>query len=329
MTIIDLSNLPAPEIIETLSFEKIFNDIQKQYIADFPKFSANLESEPITALLEVIAYREMNLRTRINDAVKALMLPYSKKTDLDILVSDFNIKRIKISNEDLSASPPKPAIYENDENLRRRRQLGPESLTTAGSHGSYKFHALSAGNRVKKFTINSDIKNQITITYFFDENPTGALIKDASISSPRPGVVKIAILSHIEKDPKDVNFSLNGAPKTAIINLVKKNLTNKYVVPLTDKIEIIPAEIIDYAITAKIHLYNGPDQEIVKAAAIKSFDIFTKSRHQLGEIITQSGIHKSLHITGVKFVELINFTEIPARINRAPFCTGLNLTVVS
>lgn len=68
---VDLSTLPAPEVVETLVFEAIVADIKADYIA---RYSAgadviDLESEPIVKLIEAFAYRELTLRARYNDEI--------------------------------------------------------------------------------------------------------------------------------------------------------------------------------------------------------------------------------------------------------------------
>ena len=64
-TPIDLSKLPAQDVIETLDFETLLTD----YISDFksknPDYITLLESDPAIILMQVVAYREMLLRARI------------------------------------------------------------------------------------------------------------------------------------------------------------------------------------------------------------------------------------------------------------------------
>lgn len=73
--IIDLSQLPEPEVIENLDFETIY----QQLLGDFREamageWTAEVESDPVLKLLQLAAYRELLLRARINDAARAVML---------------------------------------------------------------------------------------------------------------------------------------------------------------------------------------------------------------------------------------------------------------
>ena len=80
---IDMSQLPAPTIIEQLSFEDIFEELLVDFKAKDPTYDALVESDPVIIALECAAYREMLLRNKINEAAKACMLAYATGTDLD------------------------------------------------------------------------------------------------------------------------------------------------------------------------------------------------------------------------------------------------------
>ena len=58
-TLSDLASLPTPAVIETLSFETIFAELQTEFQARYPDYSALLASDPAVKLLEVAAYREV------------------------------------------------------------------------------------------------------------------------------------------------------------------------------------------------------------------------------------------------------------------------------
>ena len=46
-TAIDLSKLPAPKVIESLSYEEIFQDILSDFLEKNPTYSTLLESDPV------------------------------------------------------------------------------------------------------------------------------------------------------------------------------------------------------------------------------------------------------------------------------------------
>ena len=84
-TAIDLSNIPAPEVVETLDFSAILAAMVADLQARDPAFTALVESDPAWKILEVAAYRELLLRQRINDASRAVMLAFATGADLEHL----------------------------------------------------------------------------------------------------------------------------------------------------------------------------------------------------------------------------------------------------
>jgi len=148
-TPIDLSKLPAPDVIETLDFETLLTNYINDFVARNPNYATLLESDPAIILMQVVAYREMLLRARINEAAKANMLAYATKGDLDNLAAFFGVERL----ED-----------ETDERLRKRTQLALEGFSTAGPVGAYIFHSLSASNEVKSVSVKSPNPGEVLVT---------------------------------------------------------------------------------------------------------------------------------------------------------------------
>lgn len=132
---VDLSQLPAPNVVLPLDFEAEFARLKAQVVADmaddYPEMAdvLELESEPATKILQRWAYENVAMQARINDSAKAVMLAYAVDEDLDVAAANNGIQRL---------------VGETDGQLRRRAQMAFEGLTVAGSHGSYIFHALGA-----------------------------------------------------------------------------------------------------------------------------------------------------------------------------------------
>ena len=134
MAVVDLSRLPAPDVVEALDYDAILAAMTADLRARHPEFSAWVESEPALKLLEVAAYREMLLRRRINDAARAVMLAFASGPQLDHLSALFGVER---------------ASGESDARLLRRVQTALSGLSTAGSRDGYVHHALTADARVR------------------------------------------------------------------------------------------------------------------------------------------------------------------------------------
>lgn len=128
---VDLSQLPAPNVVQPLDFEAEFSRLKILVVQDMPEMAEvlGLESEPATKLLQRWAYENVAMQARINDSAKATMLAYAVDEDLDVAAANNGVQRL---------------AGETDNQLRRRAQMAFEGLTVAGSHGSYIFHALGA-----------------------------------------------------------------------------------------------------------------------------------------------------------------------------------------
>ncbi|MEM7046996.1 MAG: baseplate J/gp47 family protein [Pseudomonadota bacterium] len=315
-TAIDLSKLPPPQVIESLDYESILAAMRSDFRARYPDYNADaLESDPAAKLLEVAAYRETLIRGRVNDAAKAVMLAFARGSDLEHLAALYGVRRRIIDEGDPDALPAVPPTYEDDESLRRRIQLAPEALTTAGSAGAYIFHALSAGTEPAEVDVTSPAPGKVTVTYTYPGDSLASLIKDAAVTSPTPGKVIVTVLGRAD----------DGTLAQEALRKIAGHLSGESVRPLTDHVTVQAATINAYTVTATLKLYDGPDAEVVTRAATDQFNAFAAARHRIGESITRSGIDAALHVAGVQAVTLDSWTDITADPKAAPYCTGLTL----
>lgn len=307
---IDLSSLPAPDVVEALDYETILQELIDEFLRLYPDYTtADLESDMVKGLFEVAALRELNLRQRINDSAKQGLLAYAGGSNLDHIAALYGVVRGVIDQGDAEAIPPIDPTYEGDDALRQRVQLAPEALTTAGSEGSYIFNALSAGETATKVTIESPEAGVTTVTYTYDPNSSAGKIKDASAVNDGAGRVLVSVLGR-EGD---------GAVIGDVIADVASHLNNDYIAPLTDQIIVQSAQIVTYTVKAKLILYDGPDSEVVLEEARTRFYEFVESRHKLGERITASGLHAALQVGGVQTVNLIGWNDIVCTSAQAPY----------
>lgn len=288
-TAINLSQVPAPRVIEELDFEQIFAAMLSDLVDRFPDFDTPLESDPAYKILQVCAYREILLRQRINDAAHAVMLPYAGKEDLDVLGALFGVLRLVISPADNSNIPPTPAVMERDEDFRYRIQLSLEGYSTAGPEGAYIYHALSASGQ----------------------------ILDASAVSPEPGEVLVTVLGR----------NGDGAVGSEVLEAVNTSLSAESVRPLTDHVTVQSATIVPYDVRATLFFYAGPDREVVMANAKAAIKAYAQSQHRLGLDVTLSGVYASLHQSGVQRVELESpSANIVVDRQSATWCSEISLT---
>lgn len=294
---IDLSQLPAPEIIETIDFETILAERKAELVALYPTdeqaavaAALDLESEPMTKLLQACSYREVTLRQRINEAAKAVMLAYARGGDLDQIGANNEVERLVIDEGDADAVPPVDPTYESDDDYRYRIQLSRDGYSTAGSIDSYIYWALSADGKVK----------------------------DAQPVSPTPGVVTVYVLSR----------SGDGAADELLLEKVVAAINAENIRPMTDNVTVQSAAIVNYTIEASLEIYPGPDQLVVQQAAIDAVTNYAEAQHRIGYDVTLSGLYAALHQAGVKRV---NLTSPSAGViisdGHASYCTGITVSI--
>jgi phage-related baseplate assembly protein len=241
-------------------------------------------------VLEVCAYRELLIRQRVNDAARAVMVAYASGADLDQLAANYGISRLLITPADDTTIPPTPAVYEDDAALRSRVTLSLEGYTSAGSQGSYVFHALSASGEVK----------------------------DVSAISPDPGQVAVYVLSQTG----------NGAASVDLIAAVEAALNAEKVRPMTDQVTVLSASIVNYTIEAELVVYPGPDSDVVLEAAQAAAAAYAEAQHRMGYDVTLSGIYAALHQPGVQRVNLTApAANLVVDDGEAAYCTAITLTV--
>lgn len=89
----NLSALPKPAVIEELEYETLLAQNIAQVQLIFPAWKP-IESDDWMVLIESFTYKEMFLRARINEAIKAMLLPTSTGTDLDNFVAGLGVERL-------------------------------------------------------------------------------------------------------------------------------------------------------------------------------------------------------------------------------------------
>ena len=297
MATIDLSQLPAPDVVEVLDYETLLAERKATLISLYPEDeqaaiarTLSLESEPIVKLLEENAYRELILRQRINESALAVMLAHGRANDLDVLGANNNVSRLVITPADDTAIPPVLAVMESDSDFRLRIQQSFEGLSVAGPVGAYQFHGRSADGRVA----------------------------DVSVISPSPACVTVSVLSR----------EGNGKASDELVNIVSLALNDENVRPVADRVTVQSAAIVDYEIDAKLYLYPGPEMEPVKRAAEARLKTYISTQHRLGRDIRKSAIYAALHVEGVQRVELAKpLADIVLDDTQASYCADYKIVI--
>lgn len=297
MATIDLSQLPAPDVVEVLDYETLLAERKATLISLYPAEqqatiarTLALESEPIVKLLQENAYREVILRQRVNEAAQANMVAYANDGDLDQLGANNGVTRLTLVPADDTTIPPTPAVMESNDDFRLRVASAFEGLSVAGPTGAYEYHAKSADGRVA----------------------------DASAISPSPACVTVTVLSR----------EGNGEAPADLLAVVDAALNDEDVRPVADRVTVQSASIVNYAVEAVLYLYPGPEAEPVRAAAEKKLAAFVSAQARLGRDIRKSALYAALHVEGVQRVELAQpAADVVLNKTQAAYCTGYSITV--
>ncbi|WP_150526279.1 baseplate J/gp47 family protein [Roseibium sediminis] len=143
---IDLEKLPKPEVIEELDFEQIhaeqLADVKARLEARGYSFdTGGLNSEVIAIVLQATSFRELEVRSRINNAARSNLLAFAFKNGLEQLAAWLGVARLE---------------GESDERLKRRYQLATIGRSAGGPPERYKDIALKASAEVRDVKVWSD-----------------------------------------------------------------------------------------------------------------------------------------------------------------------------
>ena len=297
-TPIDLTQLPAPSVVEVLDFEAILATRKAHLVSLLPEAERaavtallELESEPATKLLEENSYQETILRNRVNEAGKAVMLAFALDGDLDQLGANVNVARLVITPANPNALPPVAAVMEDNDAYRLRIQEAPDGLSVAGPKASYEFHARSSDGRVK----------------------------DASATSPAPASVTVTVLANND----------TGIADAELLATVARALNAEDVRPLGDRLTVQAAQVIDYQIETTLYIGVGPEVPILLDAARANAVRVSQPRRPLGHSIYRSACSAAVHVEGVRKVVLTSpAADIELNATQAARCTAIKLNVV-
>ncbi|AQW85487.1 phage baseplate assembly protein J, putative [Campylobacter pinnipediorum subsp. caledonicus] len=330
-----LKKLPAPKMIEELDFNSVLNDVKKLFKSYLNDDEIELlESDRFAALLEVIAYRELLLRARINEAVKSMLLGFAKESDLDNVVAIYGIERLKgekphssvkftlSSTRESNTLIPKGTILVSDD--AKKAMLKDDVIIAKGE--------LEAEGKMilNEFVKESKVKCEFIQTPFpfvlkakqlsgfdggTDAENDERLRERAILSLERfstAGAKKAYIYQAMSATPKveEVSVSNGGA---GVVNVFLKTTdmsenTREEVAtylnaerrrPLTDNVVVKNATINEITIRAELELHDMFMQDEIDKNIKEN-----KKSLSLGEDLNLSYVYKILHTSGVYRVNL-------------------------
>lgn len=296
---LDLSRLPAPEVIHDVDYEAIraarLADLKTRLEAVGIAFDVeNLESDPAVKLEETDAYREMLDLARINDAARAVMVAFATGSDLEHLGAFYGIRRRLISAGNPNASPPTSDVYEGDAELRARIQIAPEALPYAGlTGGGYRHRALQAAPAAKDVRV---VKR-----------------RDAR--------------GHPVMDVVLLERAGDGSAAPATVDTVFRAFLDDEATQLTDVVTVRSARIVPYQIAYTLKIPRGPDAAVIRATSQAQVQAMAAELHRIGVVVPTDAIIAAARIKPTVKLELASpAADVDPGVDGAAWCTGITVT---
>lgn len=313
----DLSQLPAPDVVDLLDYESLleerksaYNGLQPLLIQDGQPvlleatlvqtdtetywkvpvdenaglYYVDLDSDPATRLLQADVYRELLFRNRVNKAAQATMIAYAVGADLDHLAATSGLHRLVVS----VATDTTDAVMESDTALRRRVQYVLEGYARGGSQGWYLLNTLSASG----------------------------LVKDAFVYSPAPCEIEITILS----------YEGDGTASAELLATVRDYINQRYSRVLGDLVTVKSAEIIHYSLSAELYFLEGASSNLVVSNIKSAWLSYRADNEQIGRFVAESAVFSKLHQPGV-YRAVVSSPVLPVVVSsqQSAYCDGVRL----
>lgn len=333
-----LKEIPYPKIIEELDFEKLLKDYEELFKSFFKESVELLESDPFKAVLEALAYREMIIRARINESIKATYLHYASGSDLDNVVANgYLITRLQgvkptakvefelntLLNYDVII--PKGAIFSNEKaEIAVLKEDVIIKKDTAKAEGILELDEFVQSKDTKTEFLQTPlpfvakIKQLSVFSGGASEESDEALRERAIMSVHRfstAGSEKGYIYHALSASAKVASIKAlnNGAGKVRVIiksedentiEEVQKYLSADEVRPLTDEASVELAKKREFIIEAKLLLL-----ELSRANEISEKINALQKDFDLSVDLALGFIYKCLHQDGVYKSEILSIKE--------------------
>lgn len=251
MSVIDLARLPAPAVVETLDYEAILASLKADLTARAPELAPvlALESEPLTKLLEVAAWRETVLRARINDTARAVMLPWASGSDLDNLAARYDLARLP---------------GEDDARFRDRVLIGYHALSAAGSAASWRLRALSVSVDIRQVDVWPDRPGRVKVALL------ARVAAPLDAMTAQQAAVGLALFGrHPQHDAAQPMRWRVAQAADPIVAQVARALLAEDVRPLTVEVDVTTATVHPVTVEATLVHPPGPDGALLGMQAIE------------------------------------------------------------
>ncbi|WP_266170525.1 hypothetical protein [Dyella subtropica] len=88
--------MPPLDVIEPLSYEDTYHRRLAHLRPLDATFAALMESDPAYKVLQIVAWRDLLVRQRVNDVARAMALPSAKGQNLDSPGAFYKVARLEL-----------------------------------------------------------------------------------------------------------------------------------------------------------------------------------------------------------------------------------------
>ena len=297
---INFATLPAPEIVEELNYELILTSMIQDLKARDPSYTEILESDPGVKIMEVCAARELILRQRVNDAVRATLLRFASRGDLDNLAAFYNVARLN---------------GEDDSAFRLRVIDRIRGSSSAGPAEWYRYHAMTVSPAIRDAFVWSPAPGEVEVVILSGEGEEAEVATgtDLDLLGGRWGILRLQgenDASYRERVLAEVAAGGGyGTASPALIEEVNAVVTAPSIRSVTDTVHVASAEVLEVDVTADVWLYADTPISVFNSLQQRLESAFDAIAG-LGWDATPSWITAQLHPAGVQRIELYAPAEV-------------------
>ena len=203
--------MQLPDIIEEIDYETLQSDTL-EFLKGLTVLETEfLESDPVMLVVESLLYREMLLRARINESLRASYLLTATGGNLDVIAYGYGVERL---------------ADESDERLRERCLLSLSRFSTAGAEDTYIYWAKTVSAQIKEATVLNPGAGAVEIVYHSDEDHTDAILATCSSDDVRPLSDQVSVTKATVKS-KELYLTVELMDGYDIIT-VRNNITEAF-----------------------------------------------------------------------------------------------------
>lgn len=309
-SVIDLSQLALPDVVEQIDYETIRTRCVDMVLAEFPDFAPEDLGNVAVKLLGVFAYFENLLRQDFNERAKQTLLAYATGTTLDQIGAERGVTRLS---------------GELDDAFKARIQLAPTSWSVAGPASAYRYFALSAAATISDVSVTTPKPDNIKALVESTLAAQGvaadirAATRAALDAATWPGTVLLTLLS---------SQGDGTATEDEIAAVQSAVAQNAEVRPLGDYVVVQSAQILPYSLDYTLTLFDGPSSDVVVSASQTKAAAYTVAARKIGRDINLANAYAAITVDGVANARLTSLSaDMVVSDTQAAYCTGINPTV--